>query len=90
MHHLASWGFIAITPQLKNYGEWTQNAVRLKNMVHLIATWPNLISNRVRPNKIILVGHSFGGSAVSLAAAKGAQVKGLVLLDPPLAQTLAR
>ena len=33
-------------------------------------------------DQILLVGHSFGGSASIIAAAKGARVRGLILLDP--------
>lgn len=84
MRWLASWGFTVITPQLKNFGEWVQNGARLKSMVQIIAQWPSIISDSINPSKIILAGHSFGGSAVSLAAAKGAKASGLILLDPAL------
>ena len=33
---------------------------------------------------MILIGHSFGGSAASIAAGSGAPVKGVILLDPAL------
>ena len=43
---------------------------------------PEVIGRGINPNKIILVGHSFGASAVSIAVAEGAPVAGAILLDP--------
>jgi pimeloyl-ACP methyl ester carboxylesterase len=84
MRRLASWGFAVLTPQMPNFGKWQKNGDEIKSMVELIYKWPKLISPQINPQKIILVGHSFGGSAVSLAAAKGAPIAGLILLDPAL------
>jgi dienelactone hydrolase len=84
MRRLASWGFAAVTPQMPNFGKWLKNGNEIKSMVDLIYKWPKLISSKINPQKIILIGHSFGGSAVSIAAARGAPIAGLVLLDPAL------
>jgi pimeloyl-ACP methyl ester carboxylesterase len=51
-------------------------------MVALLKAVPSLVSPNIDTSKIILVGHSFGGSAVTIAAAQGAEIAGLVLLDP--------
>jgi len=41
-----------------------------------------VIDSRIDVNRIILVGHSFGGSAVAVALAEGAPAAGGILLDP--------
>ncbi len=80
--HLASWGMHSLVLQLPNRDQWLANGDTIKRLVAMIHAWPSLLNNRVDLNRVILVGHSFGGSAVSLAAATGANVKGVVLLDP--------
>ena len=51
-------------------------------IVHFIYRSPEIIDSRIDVNKIILVGHSFGGSAVAIALAEGAPAAGGILLDP--------
>ena len=48
----------------------------------MIQRSPGILDERIDPNKIILVGHSFGASAVSVALGEGAPVAGGILLDP--------
>ena len=50
----------------------------------MIHAWPKLLDEKIDHEKIILVGHSFGGSAISIAVGKGAPAAGLILLDPAL------
>ncbi len=80
--YLASWGMHVMTLNLPNENEWLLNGFRTKKMVSILRAVPNLISPNVDISKIILVGHSFGGSAITVSAAQGANVAGLVLLDP--------
>jgi len=80
--NLASWGFHVLTVNAPNTQQWLENGHRIKKLVKMIYGVPSLISPKVDRNKIILVGHSFGGSAVITAAAQGAPIKGLILLDP--------
>ncbi len=82
--HLASWGMHALTVQLSKTGPWDANGRTLARIVHLIHRSPGVINNRVDVNRIILVGHSFGGYAVTVAMARGAPVAGGILLDPAL------
>lgn len=80
----ASWGFLALTVQQPNRGEWLENGKRLKRLTELLKVWPSLLKNKYDPEKIILVGHSFGGSAIAIASGSGAPVAGLIFLDPAL------
>jgi dienelactone hydrolase len=82
--HLASWGFIVVTTQLPNEGQWIQNGITLAKFTKMIHQWPALLSPRVDKNRIIVVGHSFGGSAAALAAANDAPAMGIILLDPAI------
>lgn len=82
--YFASWGLIAMAISLPNLGEWMENGERILKLVKLIKTLPTIISSDVDPDNIILAGHSFGGSAVSIASGLNAPVKGLILLDPAL------
>lgn len=79
---LASFGIHALVLQVPNYSQWMKNGRRVKAFVERIHDAPGLLKGDVDPEKIILVGHSFGGSAVTIAAGRGAPVKGLILLDP--------
>lgn len=79
---LASYGMHAVVLQLKNRSQWMKNGRIIAALVKRIAKRPSLVSPRVDPRSIILVGHSFGGSAITVAAGRGAPVKGLILLDP--------
>lgn len=81
---IAAWGMHALVIQLPNIKEWIENGYRIYNLVNLIQKNPNLIKykNKIDINNIVLVGHSFGGSAVSIAGGLGARISGLILLDP--------
>ena len=48
----------------------------------MIYKYPKLISKNFNREKIILIGHSFGGSLVTLVASKTPFIKGIILLDP--------
>jgi pimeloyl-ACP methyl ester carboxylesterase len=80
--HLASWGMHCVSVQLPSQGPWLRNGRTLTRLVRFIHRSPHVVSSRIDVNKIILVGHSFGASAVSIALAEGAPVAGAILLDP--------
>ena len=80
----ASWGFTSITVKQPNQGQWLENGMRLQKLTELLSLWPSLLKDSFDPKKIILVGHSFGGSAIAIAAGNGAPAKGLIFLDPAL------
>jgi len=80
--HLASWGMHSLALQLPNNGPWVGNGRTLAKIVNFIYRWPEIIDSRIDVNKIILVGHSFGGAAVAIALAEGAPAAGGILLDP--------
>lgn len=82
IEHLASFGMLAIAIQLPNRGAWLENGLVIARLINAIRKHPQLISRRIDTNSIILAGHSFGGSAITIAAGSGAKVKGLILLDP--------
>lgn len=81
---LASWGFQCLTVEVPNRDEWIQNGRRIAQLTKLIHSYPRLLSDNIDTSKIILIGHSFGGSAVTIAAFRGAPVSGLILLDPAI------
>lgn len=80
--HLASWGFYALTVEVPNRGQWLENGNRLAELVSLVYAYPPLLNENIDIQNLILIGHSFGGSAVTIAASKNSHVKGLILLDP--------
>lgn len=80
--HVASWGMHCLALQLPNRSQWTTNARTLETIVNFIYRSPDTIDSRIDVNKIILVGHSFGGSSVAIALAEGARAAGGILLDP--------
>lgn len=80
--HLATWGMHSLAVQLPNNGPWIGNGRTLARIVTLIHRRPEMIDSRIDINKIILVGHSFGGAAVAIALAEGAPAVGGILLDP--------
>jgi pimeloyl-ACP methyl ester carboxylesterase len=80
--HLATWGIHSLAVQLPNSGPWVGNGRTLARIVTLIHRQPDIIDSRIDANKIILVGHSFGGAAVAIALAEGAPAAGGILLDP--------
>lgn len=80
--HLASWGLHSLAIQLPNTGSWSNNGRTLARLVNFIRRSPASIDSRIDPDKIILVGHSFGGTSVVVALGEGAPVAGGILLDP--------
>jgi pimeloyl-ACP methyl ester carboxylesterase len=80
--HVASWGMHSLSVQLPKRGPWDANGRALARIVRLIQRSPQVIDSRIDTGRIILVGHSFGASAVALAMAEGAPVTGAILLDP--------
>ena len=80
--HVASWGMHSLAIQLPDKGPWVANGRTLAKLINFIHRWPEIVDNRVDLNKIVLVGHSFGGAAVAVALAEGAPVMGGILLDP--------
>jgi dienelactone hydrolase len=80
--HLASWGMHALAIDLPKHGPWIANGRTLARLVDAIHRKPQLIDSRIDADKIILVGHSFGATAVATALGEGAPALGGVLLDP--------
>jgi pimeloyl-ACP methyl ester carboxylesterase len=80
--HLASWGMHGMALSLPNRGPWITNGRTLARLVEVIRQTPQLVDGRIDPDKIILVGHSFGATAVAAALGEGAPALGGVLLDP--------
>jgi pimeloyl-ACP methyl ester carboxylesterase len=80
--HLASWGMHGVALNLPNQGPWIANGRALAKLVEAIQRTPRLIDARIDTDKMILVGHSFGATAVTAALGEGARVLGGVLLDP--------
>lgn len=80
--HLASWGMHSLTLQLPNNGPWVGNGRTLGRIVGFVQRAPEVIDRRIDVNKIILVGHSFGGASVVVALGEGAAAAGGILLDP--------
>jgi dienelactone hydrolase len=79
---LASWGFHVLSFEMPNRDQWLSNGRRLTRLLNLIHRNPELLGERVDADRMVVVGHSFGGSAAILAIAEGAPVIGGVLLDP--------
>jgi dienelactone hydrolase len=80
--HLASWGMHGIAVNLPKHGPWIANGRTLARLVETIQRTPGLVDNRIDADKILLVGHSFGATAVAAALGEGAPALGGVLLDP--------
>ena len=80
--HLASWGLHALSVQLPKNGPWVAHGRTLARIASFIQRAPGVIDSRIDVNRIILVGHSFGASSVSVALAEGAPAAGAILLDP--------
>jgi pimeloyl-ACP methyl ester carboxylesterase len=80
--HLASWGMHCLTLQLPARSHWARNGKTLAMIAKWIHDAPEIIDRRVDANKILLVGHSFGGSSVAIALGEGAPAAGAILLDP--------
>lgn len=82
--HLASWGFHVVTCDLPNRNEWLENGKRLEKFTDLIYRIPEMLGRNADRNRVIIVGHSFGGSAAVWAINEGAPVIGAILLDPAI------
>lgn len=80
--HVASWGLYSMTLQLSPTGPWNANARSLVRIVEFVHQRPEVFGGRVDADRIILVGHSYGGAAVAIALAEKARAAGAVLLDP--------
>jgi pimeloyl-ACP methyl ester carboxylesterase len=80
--HLASWGMHGIAVDMPKHGPWIANGRTLARLVDAIHRTPQLVEGRVDADKIILVGHSFGATAVAAALGERAPARGGVLLDP--------
>jgi hypothetical protein len=80
--HVASWGMHGLAISLPNYGPWIANGRTLTALVHAIHQAPQLVDDRVDPDRIILVGHSFGATAIAAALSENAPMLGNVLLNP--------
>lgn len=81
-YHLASWGLHSFAIDLPNQGPWVENGKTLARLVAQIRRAPASLDARVDTQRIVLVGHSFGGAAVAVALADGAPASGGILLDP--------
>jgi pimeloyl-ACP methyl ester carboxylesterase len=80
--HVASWGMHGLALDLPKGGPWIANGRTLAKLVDIIHRAPQLVDGRIDADKIILVGHSFGATAVATALGEGAPALGGVLLDP--------
>src|SRR5574341_1955147 len=80
--HLASWGMHGLALDLPKGGPWIANGRTLAKLVDTIHRTPQIVDGRIDADKIILVGHSFGATAVATALGEGAPALGGVLLDP--------
>lgn len=80
--HLASWGMHSLALDLPNHGPWIGNGRTLARVVEAIRRTPQFLDGRIDANKIILVGHSFGATAVAAALGERAAAIGGILLDP--------
>jgi predicted alpha/beta hydrolase family esterase len=65
--HLASWGMHSLALDLPKRGPWIANGRTLARLVDAIHRRPQLVDGGVDADKIILVGHSFGATAVAAA-----------------------
>lgn len=79
--HVATWGMHGVAVQLPNRGPWVDNGKVLARLVQAIHRAPEIVDGRIDVDRIILVGHSFGGSAVAIALAAGTPAAGGILLD---------
>jgi dienelactone hydrolase len=80
--HLASWGMHGLAIDLPKRGPWITNGKILARLADTIHRTPQLVDGRIDADKIILVGHSFGATAVAAALGEGPAALGGVLLDP--------
>ena len=87
---LATWGMHSLLVDLPNTHQWIKNGSILRRVVKLVTRFPEALSSKIDIQNIILVGHSFGGSAAILAAQENPSVAGLILLDPALVHNKVR
>ena len=80
--HLASWGMHAMTVALPPKGPWSNNGRILARIVSAIHASPELMPAQIDRDRIIMVGFSFGATAVAVALAQGAPAAGGIFLDP--------
>jgi pimeloyl-ACP methyl ester carboxylesterase len=80
--HLASWGMHGMALDLPKRGPWIANGRTLAKLADAIHRTPQIVDTHIDAEKIILVGHSFGATAVATALGEGAPALGGVLLDP--------
>jgi pimeloyl-ACP methyl ester carboxylesterase len=80
--HVASWGMHGLALDLPKGGPWIANGRTLARLADTIHRNPQLVDRSIDADKIILVGHSFGATAVAAALGEGAPALGGVLLDP--------
>jgi dienelactone hydrolase len=80
--HLASWGIHGMALDLPKRGPWIANGRTLARLVNAIHRTSQRVDDRIDADKIVLVGHSFGATAVAAALGEGAPALGGVLLDP--------
>ncbi len=80
--HVASWGMHGLALQLPNQGPWIANGRTLASLVKALQRMPQFAGGRIDTSRIILVGHSFGATAVSAALGENAPALGGILLDP--------
>ncbi len=80
--HLATWGIHCLTVQLPREGPWLENGKTLARIAAAIYRAPEMLDRRIDAGRIVLAGHSYGGSAVAIALAEGAPAIGGILLDP--------
>jgi hypothetical protein len=81
---LAKNGFIGIALQFRNTGQWHLNGRLLARSIPKLKSGMKVGVHRIKSNDIILVGHSFGGYASSIAAGTYQNLKGVILLDPAM------
>jgi pimeloyl-ACP methyl ester carboxylesterase len=87
---LASWGFHCLAVEVPNEGQWLTNGKTIESLVRIVSSFPGLLSDQINIEKIILIGHSFGGSAVTIAAGRKVPIAGLILLDPAVVHSKIR
>ena len=81
---IASWGFQVILLSQPNQKHWNLNSQNLKNLIQLVKSFPPIVGRIDQDFSVYLIGHSFGGYAATYASIKGADVDGIVLLDPAI------
>ena len=80
--HVATWGMHGMAVALPNQGPWIANGRMIARLVEALRRAPDLVDKRIDLERIILVGHSFGATAVAAALGEGSAALGGILLDP--------